>query len=310
MKQYSYKWLSYNLNVGCVRCGNRMIFQSPEKEVECNDCGYKEKYNWKDVLSFVKVEDIKKYEAGSKILMGRMDVKSTHSPVSHINCYHCKAEVNIAPDADIKAVNCNDCKKPLEFEKITEDHIFYACKNGPEQNGPPTMVAVKCVSCGAPLEADPTKNNYHCKFCGTENILPPSMRFKVILNDTFLGLRKRFYQKELAFTGFPEEVVKAIKQHGVKNFTQEEVDTIVKTYIQMPHIYFEFYSNGGKISKEVEEEIFKVSKHRQQILITGQQTGKSQPEIDKRIQEVNPPAKSIVKPEQKEKKGFFRKLFG
>jgi len=297
--------------IACVKCGDKIIFQSPTTKVECKSCGHEEKYDWKQVLSFVKIEDIKKQDTGSKQLMGSMDVKTSYSPAQNITCYHCNNHINIAPDSDLNSFNCNHCNKQLEFTDITNDLVFYSFKKGDSQNSAPAMVAVRCVSCAAPLEADPTKTNYHCKFCGTENILPPSMRYKVVLNDIFIGVKNRFYPKELAFTGYPEEVIKSLKQNGIKSFTEEELSTIAKNHISNHQIYFEITANSGVVSKEVEEEIYKVSKHQQQIKLIGNKLGKSQTEIQERLNILNPNTpKTPAEPTKEKKQGFFKKLFG
>ncbi len=240
-----------------------------------------------------------------------MDIKVNFSPAPHINCYHCKSNISIAPDSDLKNFDCNHCKKHLEFEEVTNEIVFYSFKKGDLKNAVPAMVAVRCVSCAAPLEADPTKTNYHCKFCGTENILPPSMRYKVVVNDTFIGLKNRFYPKELAFTGYPEEVIKSLKQNGIKSFTEEELSSIVKKHLTHHQIYFEITANSGNVSKEVEEEVYQVSKHQQQIKLIGNKLGKSQNEIQERLSLLNPNNPKTTPKEEKEKKqGFFKKLFG
>lgn len=210
--QYSYKWYSYHLLISCRKCGDKIIFQSTKDKVECKSCGNTEEYSWKDALSFMKVEEIKKKETGSLQLLGRMDAKSSYEPVKNIDCFHCKTAIVIHPDDDLNDFECKNCKKILEFEEISNELVFYSFKKVDAQSTPPAMVAVRCVSCGAPLEADPTKTNYDCKFCSTQNVLPPSLRYKVVINDSFIGVKKIFYPKELAFTGRPEEVIKSLKQ--------------------------------------------------------------------------------------------------
>lgn len=311
MNQYTYKWHNYSMLIGCTKCGDKIIFQAPDKKVECKSCGNVEGFEWKKALELVKIDEIRKKDTGSKQLMGSMDVKSSYSPTPNISCYHCNKNLDIAPDSDLKNFHCNHCHKKLDFVELSNELVFYSFKKAEIENTNPTMIAVRCISCAAPLEADPTKANYHCKFCGTENILPPSMRFKVVVNDVFIGVKNRFYPKELAFNGSSEEVIKSLKQNGVKSFTEEELSIVAKKHLSNPKIYFEITANSGTVSKEVEEEIFKISLHQQQIKLIGHKLGKSPTEIQERLSPLQVNTAQNSSPSNKEKKpGFFKRLFG
>lgn len=76
-------------------------------------------------------------------------------------------------------------------------------------------------------------------------------------------------------------------------------------------MYFEITANSGVVAKDIEEEIYKISKHPQQIRLIGNKLGKTQTEINKRLNELNPPLESNKKEETPQNKsGFFKKLFG
>jgi DNA-directed RNA polymerase subunit RPC12/RpoP len=326
MNNPHYKWLNYNLNIACEKCGDRIIFQNIGSKVSCKSCGSDASYNWETVLDYIKIEDVKKQDSGTKHLMGEMDIRSKFEVIDHINCYHCKTELNLEPKMDLADYSCKNCNKHLEFEYINrlDDLVFYSYKNDPKQNTSPTLVAVRCVSCGAPLEADPTKPNYNCKFCSTDNLLPLSLRYKVVVNDVFIGIKRNFFPKALVSSKNPVDIIKALKQNGISSLTNEELNQILKNHLTYSAIYFEIAGNEYEVPKEIEEDIFKLTTHQQQIKIIGHRLGKSTEEIDKRLLEVNPnyqpPGKENPKDQSNKtdknkqspdvKKGLFKRLFG
>jgi ribosomal protein S27E len=326
MNNPHFKWSSYNLNIACEKCGDRIIFQNPGEKIICKSCGNKASYDWKHVLDYVKLEDIKKQDNGSKNLIGAIEARSKFDKVDHINCYHCKSTLDLAPEMALDNYSCTHCNKSLAFENIKGMHdlVFYLYKTDPNAIETPALVAVKCVSCGAPLEADPTKPNYHCKFCSTENILPLSLRFKVVVNDIYIGERRNFFPKELVFSKDPADVLKGLKKNGLSSLNDEELKQILKNHLANTAIYFEIIGNERTVPREIEEEVFLICSNPQHIKIIGHRLNKSIEEIDARIKQVNPGYQSTPKVNQKDKTnkeedkqppadkktGFFKRLFG
>jgi ribosomal protein S27E len=326
MNRPNYKWFSYNLNIACEKCGDRTIFQTTHEKVACKSCGHPASYNWEYVLSYVTLEDIKKHDNGSVNLMGEIEARSKYELVEAINCYHCKSALEVSPENDLVNHNCTHCHQPVEFENINgmDEFVIYSYKTDPNASTSPAMVAVRCVSCGAPLEADPTQANYHCKFCSTENILPLSLRYKVVVNDIYVGIKRNFFPKKLLFSKDPVEVLKALKQNGIGSLKDEELNQILQNHLYYTAIYFEIIGNEYNPPKEIEEKIYHICKNEQHIKIIGHKLGKSIEEIDKRLLEVNPnyqPANKTAlnkqpghienkKQSPPQKDGFFKRLFG
>lgn len=186
-KNYTYKWNSFNLNVPCTKCGNNIILQEFEGNPTCNECGNINKRDWplvlREVLSIFKFGDSKRISMSS--------CKANWEPVEKINCYHCKSIIEITEESDLKNYSCSSCNQSLnfnEFEQL-EDIVLYKCGAINSAQEAAKLIAVRCISCGAPLEVDSTKNNFHCQFCSTDNVLPMSLRYKVVLDDIFVGER-------------------------------------------------------------------------------------------------------------------------
>jgi DNA-directed RNA polymerase subunit RPC12/RpoP len=323
MNHPHYKWFSYNLNIACEKCGDRIILQDPNEKLVCKSCSNHSSYTWPEVLYRVKLEDIKKTDTGSKNLVGEIDARSKFDSVDHISCYHCKSTLKITQETELTDYHCPDCNKPLAFENISEMHdfVFYSYKTNPAESSSPALVAVRCVSCGAPLEADPTKSDYHCKFCSTENVLPVSLRYKVVVNDIYIGIKRNFFPRELIVSKNPVEVLRALKQNGISSLKDEELNQIIKNHIAYTDVYFEILGQEYDVPKEIEQEVYNVCKHEHQIKVIGRRLGKSTDEINKKLVEVNPDYKPAAttnskvipgdkKQDPPKKEGFFKKLFG
>jgi len=113
--------------------------------------------------------------------------------VKDINCYQCHHVLAIPANTELKEIACEHCNQLIKFSSDAEDGskdlVFYFHKNQKEQPEG-NIIAVRCASCGAPLQADATKNEYTCSFCNTLNIVPPSLRARKVLDDVYVGAKK------------------------------------------------------------------------------------------------------------------------
>ncbi len=317
-KYFKYKWHSLNLNVDCTKCGNNIVLQEFEGFPECNECGNTNKISWSNILQDVDIEGMRRGDSSMKKMLGIIDASVTLEPAEKIHCYHCKATLEISEEEDLKNYSCSACKKSLIFKEFEEikDIVFY--KNGSESKSQEAakMIAVRCVSCGAPLEVDPTKTNFNCKFCATENILPMSLRYKVVLDDIFVGERKSRFPKLLVFERDGKIVKQALNENGKASFADAELDRVLIEKMNDVGIYNIITNNFKYLPPDkVLNEMFSKSTNQEMIKMTGLRLQKSTAEIDDRIQEVNPKYKENKKKaeahfEKREKKNKLKKLFG
>ncbi len=172
-----------------------MVLQAPTGSPECESCGETSKHTWLDAMDFCRVEELVRGETGNKHLMGFMTATSNSEVVDDVQCQHCKKTIH--PDIDIATVQdyrCEHCQEKITFQAIrsVDGLVFYRFFRGEKINGESTaLIAVRCVSCGAPLQVDACETHYPCSFCEVENVLPPSLRQKKVLDDVFIGVRKK-----------------------------------------------------------------------------------------------------------------------
>jgi len=190
---FQYKWYKYNLNVICSTCSKPIPFQSFEGNPTCEECGNISDKTWSEAVGFSDIKKVKQYDDGSTTLMGFMSIEMNYNLVKDINCYQCHHVLEIPANTELKEIECENCNQLIKFTSDTDDGlkelVFYFHKNKKEDlNG--NIIAVRCASCGAPLEADATKNEYTCNFCNTLNIVPPALRAKKVLDDVYVGTKK------------------------------------------------------------------------------------------------------------------------
>ncbi len=192
MANFIYKWHKYHLNVSCDKCNHPIPFQSFDGHPSCEECGHVSDVTWTDTVEFSKIDKVKRYEEGSTQLGGFMSVQMEYKKVDSITCFHCHHALNVPAQEPAVSVECEECHQILSFvvqpAAALQELIFYFHKNEKETlQG--NIIAVRCASCGAPLQADNTKNEYTCNFCSTLNIIPPSFRAKKVLDDVYVGWR-------------------------------------------------------------------------------------------------------------------------
>lgn len=186
-------WYKYQLNVICDKCQHPVPFQSFEGNPNCEECGTISDKTWLEAVEFSKVNKVKQYQYkdGSTQLAGFMQVRMNYNAVENIACYHCHHALEIPEISELKEIDCEQCHHKITFTAIEKnpafkDLVFYFHKNS-KDDAQNHIIAVRCASCGAPLQADNTKNEYTCSFCSTLNIIPPSMRAKKVLDDVYVG---------------------------------------------------------------------------------------------------------------------------
>jgi hypothetical protein len=300
-KYYRYNWYTINLNTNCDKCGNNIVYQDFEGVPVCNECGNANKISWMSVLKKVDIISmLARNSFKNRMLGGEIEGSALLNKIEKISCYHCKSALDIAEDADLKNFQCNSCKKPLQFKEYdqVEDLVFYKNSDTQTATDPVKMIAVRCVSCGAPLEADPTVNNFHCKFCSTDNILPMSLRYKVVLDDVFVGEKKARYPKMAAFDINGKVVKQALRENGKASFANEELDKILLDHKNDANVYNEIIVEQKYLPPDkILMEIFDTSTNKTLVEATGLRLQRSREEIQARINEFAPKTKENKKPE-------------
>lgn len=185
-----YKWYKYNLNVVCDKCQHPIPFQSFEGNPSCEECGAVSNKTWTDAVIFSGVKKVKQYNDGSTTLGGFMQLQMNYEAVDNIACFNCHHTLENREDSLSNNIECSQCHQKIDWITIKEDDlkdlVFYFHKNK-KDNLKGNIIAVRCASCGAPLQADNTKNEYTCNFCSTLNIIPPALRAKKVLDDVYVG---------------------------------------------------------------------------------------------------------------------------
>lgn len=189
-----YKWYQYNLNVICSKCSHTIPFQSFEGNPVCESCGSHSDKTWREALVFSNIKKVRQYDNGSTQLGGFMTLQMKYDLVSAISCHHCHHRLEIPKQEDLTSIECTNCNHEITFVSVPEadlkNLVFYFYKT--EKTEPQgNIVAVRCASCGAPLQADSSKHEYTCSFCNTLNIIPPALRAKKVLDDVFVGWNGR-----------------------------------------------------------------------------------------------------------------------
>lgn len=328
-KNYTYAWSSVNLNTNCSACGNNIVFQEFDGRPTCNECGNINEITWLTILKRVDVVVLAQGDQNKKRIMGDIDASILLKPIEKINCYHCKSALEIHEEDDIKSYACKSCNESLYFKEYKElsDMVFYknAATISSQENV--KLIAVRCVSCGAPLEVDSTKSNFHCQFCSTDNVLPMSLRYKVVLADMFVGARKSKFTKDLAFGQDENIIIQTLTENGKGSFTDDELYKILIGNINNLDIYnlvknkHQYKPPSGK---GIVNKIFNTSTNPAIIKMAGHRLDRSKAQIEKRINEVTPKLKETEakvadkKPNGEDDKkqasdknpGFFKRLFG
>jgi predicted RNA-binding Zn-ribbon protein involved in translation (DUF1610 family) len=293
--KYHYKWNTFNLIVDCDKCGNNIVLQDFKGSPVCSDCGNTHKTGWDEIINRVDILGMKKGNTNRKTLLGNINAKASLDPIDQINCYHCNQVLQLPEQGNLDHYQCNHCQQPLEFYEYPhqDELVFY--KAGLKNNEPALavqMIAVRCVSCGAPLEVDPTKNNFTCKFCSTENILPPALRYKVVLADTFVAIRNSKYVKLMAFEHNGQIVKQALRENGKESFADEELDKILLNNKNDAGVYHQITQEFKHLPPDsVLNELFNTSTNPNLVSQVGSRLQKTTAELDARLKTIAPAKK-------------------
>ena len=297
-KYFDYKWYALHLNTECYKCGNNIVLQDFEGSPTCNECGSVDKMSWASVIKKANVASLQKGGGYQQKMMGTVNANASTELVEKITCYHCKAELKITETEDLNVYHCESCNNPVAFHEYEDVKglLFYRNRSATMGMAPTQMIAVRCVSCGAPLEADPTKSTFHCKFCTTDNVLPASMRYKIVLDDIYITERRGKLPKLSMFEQDGKAIEQVLRENGKASFADKELDQLLlekKDDAGVYHIVINEYKYlpPDKILRE----IFTTSQNPQIIQLAGNRLQIVQHEIDDRIQQVNPGYKKTKK---------------
>lgn len=319
MDNFKYKWYKFNLNIACARCGNNIPMQDTKGSPECDDCGERSKHTWVDAMNFCDVKDLIKGETGNKKLLGLMDANSNTEAVATLNCYECKQSIQPTEDLiETKKHTCTHCDKELHFESFNEINniVFYTYVNKKiSEANKAALVAVRCAACGAPLETDPSKTNYHCKFCGVENILPPSLRQRRVLDDIFAGVQKKTPSaKKINELSSSKYIIDCLKENKLEAFEAGALDTLMQKFPDNLQIYHIIVNDLKYVfPAETYEKLWETSKSTPFLNIIASKLNKNVNEKNSKlkIQDRDPKKQNQKTPKKEE--GFFdklKKLFG
>lgn len=288
MEYFNYKWYGCDLLVACPKCGDKIPFQGIDGHPQCSDCGHTMHLSWTQVMEVVELNDLKKQgkERNTKKIFGQVEANLTTTLVGEIPCLHCKQKVHVPADTPAADVTCNHCSRPLPVKQNNEvkGYVFYRSGNG-TNNGQSTldMVAVRCASCGAPLQANPYKNNYHCQFCNTENILPPSMRRKVMIDDMFVGIQVQRLPAQQALTTNGADLLKRILRENKRtDYTDQQLDEMILRFPNdLSVLNFFRYEYKYAVPQPVYEQLWQKTTQSPMLFEAGKVLKKEQAEIEK-----------------------------
>jgi DNA-directed RNA polymerase subunit RPC12/RpoP len=293
MKYFKYQWFNFNIVISCDKCGGKIPMQQLDGNPTCEDCGHVASYTWFDTMKRFNVGEFRKNQPHKCMSMGEINGNLTSSKVGEVGCYHCGTQVRLNDQTELP-MTCTNCSMDLNVKKLDHflDLLFYTevkSKVGMKPGGE-SMIAVRCAACGGPLKVDPTKEHYKCEFCHVDNVLPPAMRYKVVLNNLYVGAKYETFPKQLAFeTPNPEVVKKVLRNVDSSKFSSEEIDKLATKFPQDAGILNIILTEYKLIpSNAALEQLWQESKNQQVFILAGPKMGKTQAETDARIQEFNP----------------------
>ncbi len=315
---HRYNWSTLSVIVDCSKCGNNIVLQNFDGNPKCSDCGNINKKSWENIIKAVDLPAMKKANSDHKIMMGTINGKVQLDNVDSIPCYHCKQALTLPEQSGLENYLCNHCNQSVSFKEYEgmDELVFYKASSDAKIKENVQMIAVRCVSCGAPLEADPTKNNFHCKFCSTENILPVSLRYKVVLDDIFVSERMSKIPKLQAFVIDGKIVKQALREYGKESFNDMELGKVLLDKKDDSDVYHQIMNEFKYLpSDSILKEIFNTSKNETVIKQVGLRLQKTPEEIKYRIsgstskpeetKQVIEPAKHETSPKSRLKSPFM-----
>lgn len=286
MAKYEHlNWFAISLHLECIRCKNKIPFKQLYSDPICQDCGHSTNKTWPDIISKIHLANMMIDGNTRKELDGETVLSIFLEKQEQFPCQHCKSVVNLNPDTDLNAYDCDKCKSSLEFYELPElkGLVFYdtGIKDHKEDSPKASIIAFNCVNCGAPLIADSSRSSLFCSFCGTSNTITKTT--KIPVSQMMVALRKEKHPRSMAFGNNGWLVTQALKEHG-SGFTAEEFNKILlknKNELSIFHTINKVL--GHHTPTNVLEELFSQSTNREIILQSGDRLNKSEKEIEKRL---------------------------
>lgn len=316
MGDCSYRWYKYNFNTSCIKCGNKIAMQSPLGAPECDDCGELSKHSWEEMLTICDLKDLRRNGVGHKKIFSVMEANVNSENVSTINCYHCKTAM--LPKTDLiesKSCECPKCNELIGFETLSsyKDFVFYRYVNQKISTANKSaLIAVRCAACGAPLQTDPTKTNYTCEFCSVENILPPSLRHRRVLDDVYIGIQKKMISpKNVSGLTNPQQIINCLKENKKEAFNEGDLNALMVKFPENLQIYHHIANDlRHEFSLETFEKLWATSKSVAFLKIIGKKLNRSEADISSQIKKFDTNYKQYPKNSNTKKEGgsFFDKL--
>jgi len=179
---------SYKVQVTCPECSQPIMVNGPARRIKCGSCQSEKKLRkgfWKEL--FKDTNDL----GGTTTTMGKTNKKVEYRK-SYPSCSGCKANLDLSaldPASEGPAI-CPSCGRPnstfpapgwlreINAKGQVADRIFCAERegegdNGGDQNKSLHPIAIRCISCAAPLSVTvQTPRNAVCGHCATTQYLP------------------------------------------------------------------------------------------------------------------------------------------
>jgi predicted RNA-binding Zn-ribbon protein involved in translation (DUF1610 family) len=288
--KYTYRWYRYTLNINCVRCNAPIPFQNVAASVVCPECGEKHNTTWEDLLEESDVLELKRGETGTRNIFSKINKSIRSAAAKEIICHHCQKPLDLTQNVIASAsVSCNHCNEPLNFTPLQCDPqmIVYTEAKSPElPKG--HLIAVRCVSCGAPLQTDPAQTHFTCTFCETENILPPTLRQKKVVRDVYIGVMSDDYALQLLSTMSADEALLSLKANTLV-LSQKVIDKLFKRFPNSLDIYNHvIQTKKVPLTSNHHQSLWHGSEIIELISRAGKSLKKSKLEIDKQIKNHHP----------------------
>ena len=301
MSACNYTWYKFKMYVGCLKCGAKIAMQSTNGNPTCQECGEINENTWEEVCNIADIKDlIKGQVSNKKITSSTVDISLKTGNADAITCHHCKTKVEFHEDLlQKRKYDCPSCNKNLDFESLPSngDFVFYRYINQKIDTAQNSVIVVHCAACGAPLQKNPEKINYHCDFCNCENILPLALRQKRVLDDIFAAVIERTIaiDKIVESTNY-QEVIACLKANKKEAFGVDVLNNLQLKFPDNLQIYHIIADDlGYEFSAATFEKLWITSTSSVFLKIIGQKLNKTEDEIAKRSKKVY---KNYKKPEQ------------
>ncbi len=288
-------WRRLEARVSCTRCGEKQFFHSLREKLVCAACGKEERHTWSDVLLRLGIGRVAMDSTATLSTMGGDEARAFWEDApGGLQCFNCSAPVKQEPTEDAA---CAGCAQVLGFEQLGERISFYALRKQGAELPPHSMVALKCASCNAPLEADVSNEKYHCSFCNTDNVLPPQLKYKYVFSEVFVSaaeepvrghvesLPEDIFKSDAGFVGrISWTAAKRVREERVAAFTHEQLNQLLLLHRNDSTLFDEVVKKQRfKPAPETLTALFKESTNWSVVLAAGQAAQVPELELDTRL---------------------------